>query len=144
MKISARNQFEGTVLSVHAGPIHTEVAIDIGGGEQIVAVITSGSASRLGLAAGKTAIALVKAPSVTVLADAGAYRFSARNQLKGTVASLTRGAVNSEVGIKLAGGRTVSAIVTNEAVMDLGLSSGKTVSALIKASDVIVAVAVGQ
>ena len=141
MKISARNKFEGTISAVNAGPVSTEVVLDLTGGEKLVAVVTSSSAKDLGLAKGKKAIGLVKAPSVTVVTDAGNYRFSARNQYKGEVTQVIKGGVNSEVVIRGPGGNTVSAIVTNEAAAELGLAAGKQVTALIKASQVILGVA---
>ena len=141
MKVSARNKLEGTISAVNAGPVSTEIVLDLAGGDKLVAVVTSESAKRLGLAAGKKAVGLVKAPSVTLVTDAGNYRFSARNQYTGKVSQLVKGAVNSEVSIKLPGGTVISAIVTNEAVEELQLASGKSATALIKASHVIVGIA---
>jgi len=141
MKVSARNKLEGTISAVNAGPVSTEVVLDLAGGDKLVAVVTSESAKRLGLAAGKRAVGLVKAPSVTVLTDAGNYRFSARNQFAGQVSKVVKGAVNSEVTIRMANGNVISAVVTNEAVSELQLASGKPATALIKASHVILGVA---
>jgi molybdate transport system regulatory protein len=141
MKISARNQLEGTISAVNEGPVSTEVTLDLAGGDKLVAVVTSESAKKLGLVKGKKAIGLVKAPLVTLLTDAGGYKFSARNQLSGQVTNVTKGAVNSEVTMKLAGGSTISAVVTNEAIADLQLAAGKSAIALIKASYVILGVA---
>jgi molybdate transport system regulatory protein len=90
MKISARNRFEGIISAVNAGPVSTEVVLDLAGGTKLVAVVTSESAKTLGLAKGKRAVGLVKAPSVTVLTDAANYRFSARNQFAGQVAELIK------------------------------------------------------
>ncbi len=141
MKISARNKLEGTISSVNGGPVSTEVVLDLAGGDKLVAVVTSESAKKLGLAKGKKAVGLVKAPLVTLLTDAGGYKFSARNQLSGEVTKVTKGAINSEVSLKLAGGSIVSAVVTNEAVSELQLAAGKQAVALIKASYVILGVA---
>ena len=141
MKISARNKLEGTISSVNSGPVSTEVVLDLNGGDKLVAVVTSESAKKLGLAKGKKAVGLVKAPLVTLLTDAGGYKFSARNQLSGEVMKVTKGAINSEVSLKLAGGSLVSAVVTNEAVSELQLAAGKQAVALIKASHVILGVA---
>ena len=140
MKISARNKLEGTISAVNAGPVSTEVVLDLAGGDKLVAVVTSESAKKLGLATGKRAVGLVKAPSVTVLTDAGNFRFSARNQFAGKVAEVLKGAVNSEVVIRLPGGSVISAVVTNEAVSELQLASGKPATALFKASQVILGV----
>jgi len=89
------------------------------------------------LAVGKEALAYVKAPWVMLLAGPANMKFSARNQLTGKVSQVTKGAVNSEVAITLAGGTIVYAVVTNEAVLELGLKEGSEASALIKASQVI-------
>jgi molybdate transport system regulatory protein len=60
--------------------------------------------------------------------------------LAGKVSKLTKGAVNTEVAITLAGGSMVYSVVTNEAVLDLGLKVGEPATALIKASHVVLGV----
>ncbi len=67
-------------------------------------------------------------------------RLSARNQLKGTVVEVTKGQTTAHVRIDIGGGVIVTASVTNEAVDDLGLKAGVAAHAVIKASDVMVAV----
>lgn len=67
-------------------------------------------------------------------------KLSARNVLKGTVVKVIRGAVNSEVIIRLEGGAEVVSIITNESVDALGLKENKPAYAVIKASNVMVAV----
>jgi molybdate transport system regulatory protein len=67
-------------------------------------------------------------------------KLSTRNQLKGTVSSISAGAVNAEVVISLAGGAEIVSIVTNEAIKALELEVGKTAYALIKSSSVIIGV----
>ena len=66
-------------------------------------------------------------------------RLSARNQIKGTVLEVTKGQTTSHVRIDV-GGTVVTASITNEAVDDLGLKVGQQAYAVIKASDVMVAV----
>jgi len=66
-------------------------------------------------------------------------KISARNVLTGTIVSLTKGATTAHVRIDI-GGSVVTASITNEAVDDLGLEIGKTASAVVKASDVMIAV----
>jgi len=63
---------------------------------------------------------------------------SARNQFLGTVAKVTRGAVNSEVILDIGGGDSLAAIITNESVDSLGLASREEAYALVKAPWVIV------
>ncbi|MCK6412810.1 MAG: TOBE domain-containing protein [Azonexus sp.] len=140
MSVSARNVFKGQVSAIKNGAVNAEVELNLGGGDRIVAIVTEGSLQDLGIAVGKEAIAYVKAPWVMLLTGPRTVRFSARNQLTGKVSSLHKGAVNSEVGIALPGGAVVFAIVTNEAVLELGLKEGVEATALIKASHVILGV----
>ena len=67
--LSARNQFHGTVVSVKTGAVMSEVVIDIGGGHEIVSLISASSAKRLKLRKGKPAIAIIKATEVIVSTD---------------------------------------------------------------------------
>lgn len=139
MKTSARNQFLGKVINVKHGPISAEVTLDIGGGDVLTAVITNDSAEQLALQPGAEAYALIKAPWVIVTTEEG-IRTSARNNLRGTVVRCQEGAINAEIVIELPGGKLVVATVTNESVHELGLAEGRQVTALIKASHIILAV----
>jgi molybdate transport system regulatory protein len=145
-KTSARNQLYGTVTSVKRGAVNDEVSLALPGGQTIVAVLTHESTETLGLAEGAAAFALIKASWVMLLVDetggAGgkSLKLSARNQLRGTVASVKRGAVNAEVSLALDGGTVVTAIVTNESVDALGLADGQPAIAAFKASSVILGV----
>ena len=65
-------------------------------------------------------------------------KISARNQLAGTIRSITEGAAIANVELDVGGNRVVASI-TVEAVHELGLSEGSEVVAVIKASDVLLA-----
>jgi molybdopterin-binding protein len=65
-------------------------------------------------------------------------KLSARNQLSGTVTSIKKGEAIANVVLDVAGQRLVASI-TVEAVDELGLSEGSEVTAIIKASDVMIA-----
>lgn len=67
--LSARNQFQGTVSSIKHGAVMSEVVIDIGGGHEIVSLISASSAKRLKLKKGKRAVAIIKATEVIVSTD---------------------------------------------------------------------------
>lgn len=140
MNVSARNVFKGKITALVSGAVNAEVELSLPGGAKIVAIVTEGSVKSLELAIGKEAVAYVKAPWVMLLAGTQDVRFSARNQLTGVVSDIQKGAVNTEVGVKLPGGSLVYAVVTNEAVLELGLKEGVAASALIKASHVILGV----
>ncbi|MEC5406969.1 TOBE domain-containing protein [Paraburkholderia sp. MPAMCS5] len=139
MQTSARNQFAGEVVQVKPGAVNDEVTLRTADGLEIVAIITHGSATTLGLAASKKAFALVKASSIIVMLDVSKNQVSARNCIAGTVSAVTKGAVNSEVVIG-AGSAQIAAIVTNESAERLGLAAGKAATAIFKASSVIVGV----
>ncbi|WP_348696095.1 TOBE domain-containing protein [Duganella fentianensis] len=137
MKTSARNQFSGKVLALVRGAVNDEVTLGIAGGQQIVATITRDSSDSLGLVPGVTAWALIKASSIIVVTEPEGARFSARNQLSGTISRVQQGAVNTEVSIALAGGATIAAIVTRESGEALELAAGMPATAIFKASAVI-------
>ena len=65
-------------------------------------------------------------------------KISARNQLAGTVTSITPGAVNGQIKIAIGGGNIITSSITEEAIADLGLQVGDPVTVLIKASDVLI------
>jgi molybdopterin-binding protein len=67
-------------------------------------------------------------------------KMSARNMLKGKVKEVKPGAVNSIVILELPGGEEIVSMITNDSVERLGLATGKPAYAVIKASNVMVAV----
>ncbi len=67
-------------------------------------------------------------------------KLSARNVLKGTVIDVTKGQVVALVRLDIGGGVVVTASITNAAVDDLKLAIGQPAAAVIKSSDVIIAV----
>lgn len=140
LKISARNQFEGIVTAWVPGPVNVSVSLALAGGHRLVAVISTGSLLSLGLAPGAQVTALVQAPGVTVVTGGGAPRCSTCNQWAGVISAVETGPVNAAVAIALPGGLVVHAVVTRDAVVDLGLAAGVPARALIMASQVVLAV----
>lgn len=69
-----------------------------------------------------------------------AMQISARNALKGKIQKVNPGAVNSEIVIELPGGGSVVSVISKESAEKLGLAPGKECYAIIKASNVMVAV----
>lgn len=67
-------------------------------------------------------------------------RLSARNQIKGTVIEVKKGATTAHVRVDIGGGQIVTSSITNEAVDELGIKNGGKVVVVIKASDVMIAV----
>ena len=69
MRLSARNQLDGTVASVHHGAVMSTVTIRLEGGQEVVAAITKDSAESMGLADGDAVKAVIKATEVIVAKD---------------------------------------------------------------------------
>ena len=67
-------------------------------------------------------------------------KLSARNKLKGKILEVKKGATTAHVRLEIAPGQIVTASITNEAVEELGLKAGGTATAIVKASDVMIAV----
>ena len=67
-------------------------------------------------------------------------RISARNQIKGTVVDVKKGATTSHVLVDIGNGQIVTSSITNESVDELGLKAGGKATVVIKASDVMIGV----
>ena len=66
-------------------------------------------------------------------------KLSARNQLKGKILEVRKGVTTAHIRINIGGGAVITASITNEAVDELDLKEGDDATAVIKASDVMVA-----
>ncbi|WP_342323801.1 TOBE domain-containing protein [Kosakonia sp. BYX6] len=139
MAVSARNQLVGKVSATAHGAVNDEVELTLDGGAKLVAIVTTSSKVALGLAPGKEAIALIKAPWVTLATEDCGLKFSARNQFAGEISAVTEGAVNATVHVKTDAGFELVAVVTNESLQEMPLAQGKRVIALIKASAILIA-----
>lgn len=139
MKTSARNQFRGQISYLEKGAVNSEVKVNLGEGLEIFAIVTNEAVEELGLALGKETVVLIKSSFVLLSPDEN-VKISARNRLCGIVRETLPGAVNSEVKLELPGGRVLTAIITKEALNELGFAPGQRACALIKASHVILAV----
>ncbi|MFN7725796.1 MAG: TOBE domain-containing protein [Rubrivivax sp.] len=141
LRTSASNQFVGTVSAVRLGAVNDEVELALDSGARLVAVVTHGSALALGLRTGQTAYALLQAASVLLAAGLEGARVSARNQWAGVVQQVRPGAVNAEVLLQLDQGGTLTAAVPQASLDELPCRPGSRLTALFKASDVVLATA---
>lgn len=145
MKISARNQFVGKVVSVKPGMVDCEVVLRLEDGLDLASVITKESVESLGLKVGSDALAYVKSSSILLAVeegDEGEPQVSARNRYKGTVARINEGPVNVEVSLSIGQGKHVlTAVITHESMERLGLKVGGSAWALFKAPSVFLGVA---
>jgi len=67
-------------------------------------------------------------------------RISARNQIKGNVVEVKKGATTSHVRVDIGNGQIITSSITNEAVDELGIKAGGKATVVVKASDVMIAV----
>jgi molybdate transport system regulatory protein len=139
MRLSIRNQLDGTILSVSRGEAMAAVKTRLASGQELTAAITRESADELQLIAGQPVTMLVKATDVA-LATGAVGDLSIRNQLPGRITSLTGGAAMTTLKVAVDGGGALTAVVTNDAVNDLDLSEGDEVLALVKSTEVSVGI----
>ncbi len=66
-------------------------------------------------------------------------KLSARNVIKGKVVQVKRGAVAAQVRVDIGGGNVLTSMITVDALDDLGLKEGASVSVIIKSTEVILA-----
>ncbi|MEE4242643.1 MAG: TOBE domain-containing protein, partial [Desulfopila sp.] len=139
INLSARNVWFGQVENIDKGVVNSVVTLRLKGGDTVTSVITDNSVKRLGLEKGKEVVAIVKASNVLLGSEIAPESISARNILTGLIENIVPGAVNDEITIALPGGSTVTSIITSSSVKRMGLVVGKEMSAIIKASDVLLA-----
>ena len=135
MKLSARNQFVGKVIEINEGAVNDVVKVQLPKGQVITSTITKEAVAELGLAVGCDAVAVIKATSVII--STNPQGLSARNKLNGKVVAINEGAVNSVVKVELEGGEVISSTITCESVKELGLTVDKDVTAIVKATEVM-------
>lgn len=138
LKTSARNQFSGPICGLRDGGVDYEVRVRLDDQTEILAVITKASAETLQLAIGKDVMAFVKSSSVLLSTEQNLH-LTARNQLWGEVTEIHQGVVNDEITLQISSGRTVTAVISHESCVEMGLAVGKPACALFKASSVILA-----
>ena len=140
IKVSARNTFLGSVIDIIKGTISTKVILQLRGGARLTSIITNCDAERLELAIGMDAYAIVKASSIIIGTDLIDSSISASNNFNGTVARVIKGVVNAEVDVKIDDNTIISATITHNSAMELGLKEGDHACVLFKASSVILGV----
>lgn len=135
MKLSARNQLKGQIVSIERGAVNAIVTLDVCG-TKMTSTISLHAVEDLELTEGCEAYAVVKATDVMI--GLGELRLSARNQLKGKITAIEMGAVNAIVAMEVVGGNKVTATISIAAVKDLGLEVGSEAIAVVKATSVMI------
>lgn len=141
VKTSATNQLFGTIAAIRPGAVNAEVIVELKGGGQIAADLSLATLDRLGLNVGKDALLLINAPEIGIVTDFGRQQLSARNCLRGTVVRMQRDGVESQVVLRLPGGDSLIATITQSSAESLGLKYRMPVNAVFKSNAVMLAVA---
>ena len=136
MKLSARNKFIGKVTDVTRGAVNGIVKIELSNGQHITSSITLEAIDDLDITVGKEVTAIIK--STSVLIGRGQLTLSARNKLSGTIIDINRGAVNAIVKVELPSNVVITSSITLDAVDELDLTIGTEVTAVVKATEVLI------
>jgi molybdate transport system regulatory protein len=137
MQISARNQISGTVELIEHGQINAEIFIKLKSGYTLVSVITNTAANNLNLEIGDEVVAIFKSSTVLITTDI-TLNISARNKFQGTVDSINQDEINTELVIDIGNNDKIASVITSSSFERLKIEKGTQVSAIIKASDVII------
>ncbi|MDD2886415.1 MAG: TOBE domain-containing protein [Aliarcobacter sp.] len=137
MQISARNQISGTVELIEHGKINAEIFIKLKSGYTLVSVITNTAANNLNLKIGDEVVAIFKSSTVLITTDI-TLNISARNKFQGTIDSVNKDEINTELIIDIGNSDKIASVITTSSYERLKIDIGTQVSAIIKASDVII------
>ena len=140
MKISARNVFSGTIEKITRGAVNAEVTLLISANTRITSIITNGAVDNLSLKEGLNAYAIIKSSSIIIGSDLEGSKISARNIISGKISKIIEGPVSSEVDVDVDGGNVISATITHGSSEKLAIKEGDQVSAIFKASSVIIGI----
>ena len=137
MQISARNQISGIVEYIEHGKINAEVYLKLKSGYTLVSVITNTAVKNLDLKLNDEVVAIFKSSTVLLTTDIS-LNISARNKFQGVIDTINKGEINSEVVLDIGNADKIASVITTSSVDSLGLKKGTHVSAIIKASDIMI------
>ena len=138
MKLSTQNQLKGVVVAITEGLVSSEVDIELDNGLFVAAVVTNSAVEIMGLERDAEALAYMNPSNIMI--GVGDLQLSARNILPGKIVAIIDGVVNSQVELDLGGGVQLTSVITKSSADSLGLAVGQEVSAIIKASVVVLGV----
>ncbi|MFA7083061.1 MAG: TOBE domain-containing protein [Arcobacteraceae bacterium] len=138
MKISARNQLLGKVELIQKGKVNSEVCVKLKSGHIVASVITNDAVDDLELKSTDNVIAFFKSSCVLVSTQTH-LNISARNQFNGVVSNILVGEINGLIYIDIGNNDTIVSVITMNSIRALNIKMGINVTAIIKASDVMIA-----
>ena len=135
MAISARNKIQGRVSDIKSGGVMCLVTLDAKG-TKIVAAVTNQGVEELQLKRNDEVTAVIKSTEVMLMKGGGQTTLSARNRFAGQVESIQKGEAMVLVTVKM-GQFNLGAAITREAIDEMGLKQGDQVTAVVKATEVM-------
>ncbi len=138
-KISARNIFQTTVLSLNKTAVDVELKLQLSHGHAITALVTNAACEDLALVEGRRTLAIVKAPFVRILPPK-VQPDGASNWFEGTISRRTDAEHNCEFLLDIGYGKTLTAVVPIASVAKMELVEGGAATAHFDANHVILAV----
>ena len=138
MKISARNQLQGVVHFLDEGTIDTSVYVRLQSGYTLVSIITNEAVADLKLEMGDDVIVFFKSSSVLIMTEIS-LGISARNKFQGKIEKIKHAEVTAQIVVDIGNNEKIVSTITQDAAELLELQTDKNVSAIIKATDVMIA-----
>jgi molybdopterin-binding protein len=92
------------------------------------------------LETGKQVVVIINEKLMILVNDHSGVKFASSNNFQGTVLTIKESGVVAEVNLLLKGGKPITAAVATDAVRDMGIKTGDTVTTLIKATTVFLGV----
>lgn len=139
VRISARNQLKAKVVKIQKGLIESEIFLELGSKDVIMAIITNDSLNALEIEIGGEVYALFKANALTISSDT-TLKKSDLNSFIGKVIRINRDSFNAEVVVELKGEKTVCSTMPIDAFDDLRLQAGMEVIAFCKPKSIILGI----
>ncbi len=136
-KTSARNTFFGKISTIQQADFQARVELVSSGGDQITAMITQDSLTRLGLRPGMLLSAEVKAPWVILQKGAGPPNCTAENTFQGTIVRINTGQIATEYVVRIADGTELCSLVTSESSSRLALKEDDPVWSMFNSFSVV-------
>ena len=135
MAISARNKLQGRVSEIKSGEVMCLVTVEAQG-TKVVAAVTKQGVEELKLKQNDEVTAVIKSTEVMLMKGAGQVTLSARNRFAGQVESVQKGEAMGLVTVKM-GQFYLGAAITRAAIDEMGLKQGDQVTAVVKATEVM-------
>lgn len=137
MQISARNQIQGTVTKIILGAVNANIIINTKSGQQLFSNISKNSVINMQIEENSEVVALFKSSNVLLTTNSD-IAISGRNKIEGIIKDIHKDEINCEVIIDIGDNQTIASVVTTQAVEELKLTIGTSITAIIKSNDIMI------